>query len=178
MKIKIKRARFLIMEELYAKAAEKVKQMEADGVDMIQYHNDLRKRVTENLVKMGKDNGLGDGSIESILQSTLSPEDKAKLEIGLKRREEINAELLPWLKENNFKYTDPTTMAVLFVLNNKGVRFSICKQTANIYDVELYTQLISSGPYIDKKLGYNKSKKFMTEGLKSELLKLRDWSPA
>lgn len=165
------------MEQFYSEAAKKIQQMEADGVDMVEYQNQLRARVMGNLAQMGKNIGVGDGSIESVMRNYLSSEDKTKLDQGLKRQMEIINELLPWLTANNFSFTNPTTMGVFFITNNNNIRFSICKETSNIYDVEIYIDLQAKNAYIDKTMGYNKSRKFTAEGLKEELLKLRNFKP-
>jgi hypothetical protein len=167
------------MDEAYANAAKKIKQLEADGVDMVEYQNKTRKLLLEKLGQMGLDSGLGDGSIESLMRNTVGsdPAMARKLEEGLKRRKEITEELVPWLEQNNFKFTIPTTMDVLFVSGEGKVRFSICKETENIYDIQMYHKTLSSEPYINKALGYNPSKKLMSEGLKQELLDLRTFNP-
>jgi len=168
------------MDNLYAAAEAKLKQMESDGVDMIQYQNEVRQKLISKLGQMGSQYGVGDGSIESLMMNTIgsNPDMKLKLENGLKRQKEITNDLIPWLQANNFKFTNPTTMGIFFISGTGTTRISICKETENIYDVEIYINTISRDPYINKSMGYNKSKKFTTEGLKEELLKLREFIPS
>jgi len=170
------------MEESYAAAAERLKKLQDKGVDMVEYQNKIRKQLLEKLGQMLTEVGLGDGSAESVMRNTLGidPEMGRKLEEGLKRQKEVVQELIPWLQQNNFRYTDPTTMGVFFVSGEGDFKFSICKETSNIYDIQIYHGFLSSQPYFNVALGYTRtkpSKKLMSEGLKEELLKLRQFKP-
>ena len=133
----------------YERAKQKLEQMEADGKDMNQLRDDIRGNL--------RSFGFNEDFFNRVAQS--DPNMKIKIE----RRKEMMSELIPWLKENNIKFSEPTYAGILFIstdkkVDGKSITFSIEKETQNIYDIQTYHGLIG------EQVG--RSQKFTLEGMK------------
>ena len=150
------------------KSADFLDQLFGDDFGM---QNKLREKIFEQFSQLAEKNGHGSG-MEGILNAVKGTEMEGVWRDGLKRQQEINDELVPWLKEKEYKYSNPTTRGVIFV---KGLylTFSIMKHPDH-YNLELYHGPIRSVPFHE--LGYEKSKDFSLVELQKELERLRQWT--
>ncbi len=133
--------------------------------------NALREKIFKQMSQLAEQNGNGSG-MEGILNAVKGTEMEVVWREGLTRQKEINDDLVPWLKEKDYKYSNPTTRGVIFV---KGLylTFSIMKHPGH-YNLELYHGPMGSVPFHE--LGYEKSKDLSLPELKVELDRLRQWT--
>ena len=150
------------------KSAEFLEQLYGDDFEL---QNKLRERIFERLSQLSEQSGNGEG-MDGILNVIKGSGMETVWREGLKRQQEINEELVPWLQEKQFKYSNPTTRGVIYV-KGKYLTFSIMKHPDH-YNLELYHGPMGGTPFHE--LGYERSKDFKLSELKEELLRLQQWA--
>lgn len=112
--------------------------------------NQLRGNIMAKMSAIHQSQG-GSGDIAAMYTDFLPPELAAVAAAGMKRQAELNSELVPWLKEQCIKYSDPTTRGVIFVFVRQFI-YSILKEEGDMYDVQVYRDLLQQGESMSLKM--------------------------